>query len=149
MLFVLFVCVCIYVCMYCRHALWRIVGIVAGSLLSQCVRLSSNAQLQTVSVCNACFCNCFSVLPVAQLSQGSRLLFPMSDSEDSSEGDSMVIREFFLPWCRCPSPQLSIALWVPGERYARCFECCNRLVAGHLCVERRMIYLVMLLLRHW
>ena len=45
--------------MYCRHALWRIVGIVAGSLLRQCVRSSSNAQLQAVSVCNACLCRLF------------------------------------------------------------------------------------------
>ena len=78
-----------------------------------------------------------------------------SDDSDNDDSDAMfevgltVYLEpvFVLPKCSCPMQRLSAALWVPGEHYARCFECLNRLHAARLPVEDRLLYLAMLLLR--
>ena len=71
-----------------------------------------------------------------------------SDDSDSDDSDGPILEPVFvLPNCSCPMQRLSAALWVPGEHYARCFECLNRLHAARLPVEDCLLYRVMLLLR--
>ena len=64
------------------------------------------------------------------------------EADSDTDGYVLEVVAFRIPFCRCPIATLRGVLFVPDERFGRCFECLNRIDAGRLRAEQRFVYIV-------